>query len=139
MFAATKRIYNTLKNEGGLKVFTDESDKQSDAWVQFGLKNGGSYRIRFISTDNDNDVAVRIFQLVQLEQSQVANVLPVLNQLNCQYRFTKFCCDKDGDVNVEYDYPAKSDMPERSAVEIVARFVKIVEEAYPQIMRALWS
>lgn len=139
MFAATKRIYNALKAKEGLKVFTEENEKSSEVWLQFPVRNGGNYRIKFISTDNDNDVAVRVFGLLRVDDTQKAKILEALNALNVKYRYVKFCCDNDGDVNIEYDYPVRSENPENSAEEIVIRFVKIIDDAYPQLMHALWN
>lgn len=139
MFAATKRIYNALKAKEGLKVFTAENEKSSEVWLQFPVKNGGNYRIKFISTDDDNDVAVRVFGLLRVDDTQKAKILEALNALNVKYRYVKFCCDNDGDVNIEYDYPVRSENPENSAEEIVIRFVKIIDDAYPQLMHALWN
>ncbi len=139
MFAATKRIYSALKAKEGLKVFTEENEKSSEVWLQFPVKNGGNYRIKFISTDNDNDVAVRVFGLLRVDDTQKAKILEALNALNVKYRYVKFCCDNDGDVNIEYDYPVRSENPENSAEEIVIRFVKIIDDAYPQLMHALWN
>ena len=139
MFAATKRIYNALKAKEGLKVFTEENEKSSEVWLQFPVKSGGNYRIKFISTDDDNDVAVRVFGLLRVDDTQKAKILETLNALNVKYRYVKFCCDNDGDVNIEYDYPVRSENPENSAEEIVIRFVKIIDVAYPQLMHALWS
>ena len=139
VYKCTKAIYETLKNDEGLKVFIDETDNTSAAWLQFGIKNGGSYRIRFISKDDDNDVAVRIFELVSVDKSQFAKVLPVINNLNAKYRYVKFVLDNDGDVNVEYDYLMRCPDPAASAMELIIRIVKIVDEAYPELMRAMWA
>ena len=138
MFKMTTAIYNALKDEDGLKVFTDESEKSSNVWLQFGIKNGGSYRIKFISRDDDNDVAVRVYGLVSLEKDKSNAVLPILNQLNNKYRFVKFVLDDDGDVNIEYDYLMNCPNPAASARELIIRLVNIVDEAYPELMRALW-
>jgi len=138
MFKMTQLIYDQLKGESGLKVFVDETEHGSDAWLQFTVKNGGPYRIRFISNDDDNDVAVRVYKLFSVEENQVEKILPVINRLNSQYRFVKFVCDEDRDVNIEYDYPQTSSHPEESAEEIVIRIVRIIDEAYPELMRALW-
>lgn len=138
MFRATQNIYNELLKVKGLKVFTDEHDNCSEVWLQFGVKNGGSYRILFISNDDDNDVAVRVFGLVEVAKEKIDHVLPVLNDLNHRFRFLKFVCDSDGDINVEYDYPVIS-RPEDSAMELVSRVANIIEEAYPKIMQAIWS
>ena len=139
MYKMTREIYNALTKDGNLKVFTDETDTSSQVWLQFGLTNGGSYRIRFISRDDDNDVAVRVFELISVEESRQSKILPVINELNSDYRFFKFILDKDGDVNVEYDYFLDCPNPAASARELVIRISNIVDEAYPKLMRALWA
>ena len=139
MFKVTQDIYRALQQVDGFKVFTDDHENSSDAWLQFSVKNGSSYRIRFISKDNDNDVSVRVFGLLRVDDDQKARILPALNELNVKYRFVKFCCDGDGDVNVEYDYPVNCISPAASAKEMVIRFTQIIDDAYPVLMRALWS
>ena len=139
MYRATRRIYEELRKDSGLKVFTEEIGNSSVAWLQFGVKNGGSYRIRFISKDDDNDVAVRIFGLIKVSDSQKSRLLPVINSLNSKYRYAKFVLDDDGDLNVEYDYLVRCPDPAASAREIVVRFVQIVDESYPELMRAMWA
>ena len=139
MFKMTQLIYETLKQDDGLKVFTDESDTSSSVWLQFGIKNGGSYKIKFISTDNDNDVAVRVFALLSVDDSQRDKLLPAINELNSKYRFVRFWVDEDGDVNIGYDYPMHCPNPASSARELIIRIVKIVDDAYPLLMRAMWA
>ena len=139
MHKMTRKIYEELKRDGNLKVFTDDVGNSSQVWLQFGIKNGGSYRIRFISTDDDNDVAVRVFGMVSIDAGQQAKILPVLNKLNSKYRYVKFVLDKASDINLEYDYLVRCPDPSVSAKEIMIRIVKIVDEAYPEIMRAMWA
>ena len=139
MYTMTRAIYNELKDKSGLKVFTDEHGNSSDVWLQFGIKNGGSYRIRFISKDDDNDVSVRVFGLLTVEETHRDRILPIINKLNAKYRFVKFVLDEDGDVNLEYDYLVRCPDPTASAEEIIIRIVKMVDEAYPELMRAMWA
>ncbi len=139
MFRSAQAIYNQLKNINGLKVFSEEIGGNSVVWLQFGIKNGGNYRIRFISKSDKNDVAVRVFAFISVEKDQIGKILPALNSLNSKYRFVKFVCEDDGNINIEYDFLWSCDAPEKSAEEIVIRIVQIVDDAYPEIMRALWT
>ena len=140
MFQATRAIYDELSRVDGFKPFTEESSEVSEVWLRFSVENGGgSYRIRLISTDNDNDVAIRVHSLLSLSGDQRVRILPALNFLNNKYRFVKFVCDKDGDVNVEYDYPVRAVNPAASAREMVNRFANIIDESYPVLMKALWG
>lgn len=138
MYQATEKIYEAIKETGKLKVFVEDGDV-SDVWLQFTVENGAPYRIHFLSNDEDNDVSMRVFSLVKVEEEKRDSVIQVLNELNVKYRYTKFVCDKDGDVNVEYDYPITGSNPAESAEEMVIRFAHIVSEAFPQIMRAVWA
>lgn len=139
MHQATMAIYAELKKYENLKVFTDEGEKSSEVWLQFGIDNGGSYRIKFISIDEDNDVAVRVYSLLHVKEDKITSICKAINEINCRFRYVKFCCTEDGNVNVEYDFPVSCSNPAESAREIITRLVRIIDEAYPLLMRAMWS
>ena len=84
-------------------------------------------------------MAVRVIALTRVEEEKVPVILPVINELNVKYRFVKFTLDKDNDINVEYDYPVSCSNPGESAEEIMIRFVQIIDESYPSLMRAMWA
>ncbi len=139
MFQATAAIYEALTQDGDLKVFTSDGEKSSEVWLAFNVKNGGNYRIRFISTGNDNSVAVRVFELLSVSEDKAEQIYKAINELNCKYRYAKFCCGENGNISVEYDYPLGCSNPSESAKEIIIRFVQIINEAYPVLMHALWA
>lgn len=139
MFQTTQLIYDTLRQNDGLKVFTEEDGKSSRVWLQFGIQNGGRYRIEFINTDNGTDTAIRIFDLVIVSPDKIEKILVTLNALNCKYRYAKFTLTKENGVNIEYDYPVSGKHPEESVFEMVIRLTKIVDDSYPELMRAMWS
>lgn len=82
---------------------------------------------------------MRVFGLAKVNEQQRAKVALALNDLNCDYRYVKFCIDSDGDVNAEYDFTDRGTDPAASANEILVHFVRILDKAYPTIMRTLWS
>ena len=137
MHRMTMAIYDSLKYQSGLKVFTEKYGNSSYAWLQFVTKNGFEYQIRFISKDDDNDVAVRVFGLVNVKTSNRGRILQLINKLNGRYRFVKFVLDDDSDVNIEYDYLNRCPDPVASAEEIVVRIVNLVDETYPELMHAI--
>ena len=132
----TDAIYDTLTNKSGFKAFAEECGPASNVWLQFATDNNTPYQIRFISKNDDNDVAVRVFGLLKVDNSQSSKVLPLINRLNAAYRFVKFTLDDEGSVNLEYDYLHCCPDPAASAEEIVMRIVKIIEEAHPALLRA---
>lgn len=139
MFQTTQAIYDELSQNSGLKVFTEEDEKSSRVWIQFGIQNGGRYHIEFINTSDGNDTAIRIFDLVTVSPDKRGKLLEALNTLNCKYRYVKFTLNQENGINLEYDYPFSGSHPEESALEMVIRLNKVVDDAYPELMRALWS
>ena len=139
MYQATQAIYNALSRVDGYKPFTEDNDSFSEVWLKFALENGGSYRIRFISTNNSNGVKIRVFKLCSPQGDKRVRILPALNFLNNKYRFAKFVCDKDGDVNLEYDFPVDSQDPAASAEELVRFIAQIIDDAYPILMKAIYG
>ena len=64
-----------------------------------------------------------------------------MNSLNAKYRFVKWVLDKDGDIHVEFDMPSGTPpvILGDLALEVFLRMVKIADDAYPTIMRKIWS
>ena len=135
---ATQEIYDALKAKG-LEVFIEENDEMSAAYAFFSLENGAPIQIRFISTDDDNDVAVRVTELMRVKADKTKAMLLVLNSLNKQYRFVKFTLDRDNDVGVQYDMPLEGDNLGECTIEMIMHFVQIIRGAYPKLIRTLWQ
>lgn len=108
----------------------------------FSVDCGPNVIMRFISHDNDNDVAVRIFGLVSnTPKEKRTRVMEACNVLNHKIRYMKFYLDTDGDINVEYDFPVHS--PDEGigemAFEIFVRMMQILDSEYSIFMKALYS
>lgn len=103
----------------------------------------GTFTImRFISHDNDNDIAVRIIGLVSNTPKEKRNrVMEACNVLNHKIRYMNFSLDDDGDVVVAYDFPVRS--PDEGigemAFEIFVRTMQILDSEYSIFMKALYS
>ena len=140
MLNVTQRIYDELKTcQPNLKVFMNENENGSEVQLSFGLKNSGQYMIRLCNIKEQDDTAIRIFRIISVEKEQIPAILPVLNQINAKYRFVKFYCDSDGDVNLSYDFFSKDSHPDKCAMEAIIRIVDIMDEVYPILMQALWT
>jgi hypothetical protein len=80
-----------------------------------------------------------VYSLVKVPDNKVDAMLVKLNQLNNQYRFIRFSLDKDNEVQVSHDMPMATTNPGDIAVEITIRTAKILDDVYPEMMKALWS
>jgi len=137
---ATAIIEKKMKEEG-FKLAAEEDGMEGASYVMAGftVENGPDVAVMFISQDDDNDVSVRLFGLAHVPEEKKLFVYPVLNQLSEQYRFIKFIMDGEGYVNIEYDFltEVSDECLGDCCCEIFVRIMKIVDEAYPVLMKAL--
>ncbi len=66
-------------------------------------------------------------------------VILELNKLNAYYRWAKFYLDEDGDIRIDTDAVVDQDTCGQECHELVRRLVGIGDDAYPQIMKAIWT
>jgi len=137
-FKATKAIAAAF-DEAGLKYSIIEPGGSSAVKAVFGGDNYDSATVHYISSDDDNDVKVVILSFVKVPASKREKVIMVLNDMNNKYRYLKFVMSEDNDVRVEYDFPLKITNPGDVAVEILIRMMKILDDVYPELMKAIWS
>ncbi len=102
---------------------------------------GCSYEMKFICKDNtrNNDVAMRIFSLIQVSHDKTDQMLETLNGIQKKYRFLRFTLDADNEVKVEYDMPNCTTDVGPIAVELLVRTMRIIDDVYPELMRCLWN
>ena len=107
--------------------------------ANFKSERGTIVSIKFVSEDDDADVQVRAFSLAHVPDERLGDVLKVINNLNCKYRFVKFLIDRENDVALECDLPMNNANIGPCATEMFIRSMKIIDEALPEIMRAIWA
>jgi hypothetical protein len=135
---ATMAIQKTF-DEKNIKYRVNSVGDASMVEAVFSLENGPNVIVRFISRDDDNDVAVRVFDLIRVSEEQRDAVIKVLNQLNMEFRYLKFSMHDSGSVHVENDLYLCVENVGEIAAEIFVRYTQILKQAYPKLMRALWA
>lgn len=143
IYKATKLIKEEMERQG-LKYSIEEFEDGSGSTllVRFTINNGPSLRVKFISLDDKNDVAIRLFRIVEnVAESKINEMLKAVNECNCEYRYLKFILDEEHDVNIEYDLALRAEDTSigTEACEILVRIVRIVDEVYPKFMKIIWS
>lgn len=140
-FKAINLITETFEKRG--VKFDVVSHRGSEQLLAgFSVDCGPNVIMRFISRDNDNDVAARIFGLItNTPKEKRGRVMEACNVLNHKIRYMKFYLDTDGDINVEYDFPVHTpdDGIGEMAFEIFVRTMQILDSEYSIFMKALYS
>lgn len=135
---ATMAIQKTF-DEKNIKYRVNQVGDSSIVEAGFVLDNGPNVIVRFISRDDDNDVAVRVFDLVKVKEDQQESMIKVINDLNKEFRFLKFVIHDSGSVHVENDLYLRTENVGEVAAEMFVRYMQILKQAYPKLMKALWA
>ena len=138
MYESIREIQKTFL-EKDLKCRVEQ---MGENWVlKAGVKGKNClYEFLFIKSDDiGNDVAVRVFDFVKFPKEQMAAACETLNDLQITYRFVRFSLREDGNVIVEYDFPAEYAPIGEGAAEIMIRLTQILDQCYPVLMKAIWN
>lgn len=137
MFSATEEIAEYF-NEKEI-VYTVQESESTSRVVASVVVDYASFTVYFISSDDSNDVSVRIPHFVRFKEQDYRDMLKVASRINDKYRFVKFTVNQESEaVTIEYDFAEKTENIGAAAEEIFRRVMQIAEEAYPEFMRALW-
>lgn len=140
-FKATKLIADAFEKHG-VKFDCVSNHESEQLLAGFPVDCGPNVIMRFISRDNDNDVAVRIFGLISNIPTEKRNhIMEACNELNQKMRFIKFYLGTEGSINIEYDFPVSSpdDGIGEMAFEIFVRTMHILDSEYKIFIKALYK
>jgi len=139
MYNATKLIESEFKRVG-LKC--QSVDLEEFSFVEAGFTGDNcTVKIRFISTDDDNDFKVLTEDFALFPAASREKGCVILNELNRKYKYMKFSMNDNGAVCAQYDVPVKVSTSDVGAVavELAMRCNNIVDDAYPTIMKGIWG
>lgn len=139
MRKATVLIEKALKG-AGLKC--QAIDLNEFSFVEAGFSGDNcTFKLRFISPDDDNDVKAMTEDFAKFPQNKLAAGYELINSLNRKYKYAKFTIDSNGAVSAQFDFPVRtsSETLGDEAIEIAIRFSKIIDDVYPDIMRVIYG
>ena len=124
--------------------FEDKNTKAtvvSDNLLRIGWEfNGGLITIYLDFEDDDTHVHLEGIDFITVPRDRYDRLYKVLNDVNDQYRLVKFVLDtKEGRICARDDAVIDLDSCGAECFELMIRMVKIVEDAYPTFMKALWG
>lgn len=138
IYQATQTIYDSFQ-ERDYRCSIEEYSASSAVRVGLSCDNC-SFEALYISRDDDNDVSMRIFELLKFPEARTDDVIRIANDANYNFRFLKFCVDVDSHVvHVEFDFPINTGDPGETAYEMLQRAGDIVDEMYPKFMRCIYG
>ncbi|MDD6155823.1 MAG: YbjN domain-containing protein [Lachnospiraceae bacterium] len=135
---SAKMVASYFQNEN-LKFDIDGEDEEIIR-INFNADNVESVRISLFFDKEDKNVAIRSFNICKVEEAKKAKIYQVMSKLNDDFRWVKFSIDEnDNTVTASTDAVIRMDVAGEICYELVFRMVNIVDDAYPEIMKALWA
>ena len=108
--------------------------------VSYSGDNISSIPINVIFDKNGkNYVQLDCWNIAKFNADKMPAGLITCNELNKKFRWVKFYIDEDMDIRCQADMIVEPDTVGAECLEFVQRSVNIIDEAYPEFMKALWA
>ncbi len=137
MNLCAKNFIQTLDAKG-LKYDVEEREDDCVVSASFTMDNA-SLRVRLFIDDDNEHVAIRCFSIANAPENKYANALVACNKCNLEYRWIKFVIDSDRDINAQDDAIISPETAGEELFELMSRMLGIVDDCYPEFMKAIWS
>ncbi len=120
--------------------YYEPSESRNEAIrVSFGAKNKDSISLLLFIDKDGNSINVKSFSVAKVPENKLMDMYVCLNDLNNQYRWVKFYVDSDNEVTVSGDAIVDEASAGEECLEIVIRYIGIIDDVYPNIMKTLWA
>lgn len=96
--------------------------------------------LRIIFADNHTDIRIRSNSIAKIPPAKADAGYRLMNDLNSNYKYIKFEVFEN-DIFAEWNFPRtiSDDNIGNIAKEIIFIMFKIIDNAYPEIMKVIWS
>ena len=98
--------------------------------------------IFFFDKDDETgsgSVNVKSFTIAKVPAEKLMDMYVTLNDLNSHYRWIKFYIDKDNEVTASGDAIIDAQTAGEECFEIMCRYMGIIDDIYPTLMKVIWA
>ncbi len=108
--------------------------------VGFSMNNKESIRIIMFFSEDCSDIKFRAFNLAKFPEEKKDAMYKVCNDLNIHFRWIKFFVEEDDNtITAEDDAVIQLDSCGQEAMRCILQLARISDDAYPIIMKAIYS
>lgn len=119
------------KNQDGSSFFRAEQR----------LENGGSVILAVIFDINNEDfVEIYVFNIAEIRDAyKKESALKLINELNAEFRYSKFILDSSGRVTSNYCLMFENNFNPSVVLRQLVLALNSADEVYPKFMKLAWS
>lgn len=121
------------------KETRETEDGASIVVCGFNGKHNARYDVMIIFDKSEKSAGLRVFQLAAVDEEKRDEMLRVINRINSAYRWIKLTMNDEGQVAAEADAVITQETVGPVCIEVMLRLVNILNDVYPDIMRAMWA
>ncbi len=116
-------------------------DGEDETVVRCGWKLENTDLSLVFSFDNDGSyLSIYGYDFIKVKPDLYDKIVWVVNECNSTYRFVKFILNKErGEIMLKIDAVVQLDSIAEEAFELMVRSGQIVDDAYPEFMKAMWA
>ena len=120
MYPAIEEIVEVF-NEKDVHFSVQENDDNNRVIASV-VVDYTSFTVYFISSDETNDISVRVPHFVRFKEKERRDMLRIANRMNDKYRFCKFTVNDESEaVTIEYDFAEKTENIGEAVEELFRR------------------
>ena len=106
----------------------------------FAMDNKEGMKVLMVFDDNNSGVKLTGLEIAKFPESKKADVYKLCSEMNARFRWAKFYVDEDDNTIVaEDDAVIFLDTCGEEVLRCCLQLVKVVDVAYPMIMKALYA
>ncbi len=140
MSLVADRIKSFLEEKNIRFDYYERTEKRNEAVkVTYSGDNADSITVIFFFDENGKSVNVKSFTIAKIPSNKLMDVYVTLNEINAEYRWIKFYVDPDNEITASGDVLVDPSTAGPECHEILIRYVNIIDEVYPRMMKVLWS
>ena len=141
MLSSTQQFIDALEAKGIKYEINEPTQSGKDVMtVTYSGDRMPTIRCLVLFDEDCESVAIRVFDILKVPKERTAAIFLTVNALNSKFRFVKFCVHtEDSTVQAEMDASFRDHDVGEICRELLSRCVNICDEAYPDLMKALWT
>ena len=141
MYASTEQFVKVLNEKNVHYDLREATPERALDQIQVAYRaENTAVRLMFLFDKPSASVSIRAFDLIKVPEAKQAKILEAINAQNVHFRFAKFSLNtKDFTVQMSMDAVFRNHDVGEICFELLGRAVNICNDAYPELMKALWG
>lgn len=139
MLKCAKSFIDKLDEKELKYEHSEDEDGSERVRISFKTDNAQNVRLNYFFDENDMTVNIKVFSLAEVPVDKLMDMYVLLNQLNSEYRWVTFYLDEDNEVTISGDAVVEENTAGDELYQLAGRFLNIIDDVYPRIMKVRWS